>query len=542
MPRSGVKNVYAHTNGGYYAAVSVDGVLKQCSVRRTIEEAAADVPALLEEQRLAKIARRKRRADDEAEEREQHADELEANMEMSGDSQAKDGLSRQFLKLALQGKECVAVDGVEYSHDVHVCRRMDDLGFDPELDVEFDDDVPTLVIELKSTSSLYQSNGSMDNPRLRFTGIDYADKRAALVVMLYIPKDVEEATQESLTRVRFWYKHAFGWSPKYGKFKPTLHGGNDASNRPVPGHLLGEKIANEVKRIGGLFGLIRYGDRSRYFKSDLHRIGQRAIDAFEAQVLLPLGARFIPPESGLEGDAVDRRIAFSSGDIKAAQVKHVSNAEGQAGFSANLKRHRGSYKDGDGNRVEKKRPYHVDDGVELFIFVLLDDDGNVAEYWCATQEDMLGADPSERLITDADGVRGVLGTYVHPLVEDKERLGDTVENNSSQDTGAIRTRAWVRSLGPIEDAAAAKERKANLDTARRALRLSAKAERASVAAAAAAAAAEKAAAAAAAAGQSTVNNHNTFNVTVNNHYATLDSESNKRLRLSGDIRGFFGRK
>eukprot|EP00966_Prymnesium_polylepis_P270905 6258638-Prymnesium_polylepis.1 len=346
---------------------------------------------------------------------------------------------------------------------------MDDLGFDPELDVEFDDDVPTLVIELKSTSRLKKHNGSMDNPNLEFTGIDYADKRAALVVMLYIPKDVTEATQESLTRVKFWYKHAFGWAPKRGVFEPTLYGGNDASNRPIPGHLLGEKVANEVNRMATRNGLIRYGDRSRYFKSDLHRIGQRAIDAFEAQVLLPQGARFIPPESGLEGDAIDRRIAFSSGDIKAAQVKHVSKTEDCTGFYANLKRHHGTYRDGDGNHVLKHRPYHVDDGIELFIFVLLDDDGNMAEYWCATQEDMLGADQSERLITGANGVRGVCGMFVHPLVEDKERLGDTVENNSSQDTGAIRTRAWVRSLGPIEDADVAKERKASFDVARRAL-------------------------------------------------------------------------
>ena len=32
-------------------------------------------------------------------------------------------------------------------------------------------------------------------------------------------------------------------------------------------------------------------------------------------------AGFIPPESGLEGDAIDRRIQFSGGDVKTAQVK-----------------------------------------------------------------------------------------------------------------------------------------------------------------------------------------------------------------------------
>eukprot|EP00966_Prymnesium_polylepis_P269284 6221176-Prymnesium_polylepis.2 len=202
MPKSGVKHVRAHTNG-YYAQVRINGVLKQRPLCRTIEEAAAYLPALLEEKRLAKIARRKRQADDEAEEREQHADELEANMKTYGDNQAKDGLSRQFVKLALQDTDCVAVDGVEYSHDVHACRRMDDLGFDPELDVELDVDVPTLALELKSTSSPTKTHGSMNNPQLSFKGIDYADKRAALVVMLYIPDDVKKATRESLSRVKF---------------------------------------------------------------------------------------------------------------------------------------------------------------------------------------------------------------------------------------------------------------------------------------------------------------------------------------------------
>ena len=152
---------------------------------------------------------------------------------------------------------------------------------------------------------------------------------------------------------------------------------------------------------------------ARVFKSETTRIGQRAIDAFEMQVLLPQGACFIPPESGLEGDAIDRRIQFNSGAVKTAQVKHVHVPAGQAGFYTNLFRRNGRFTK-DGNSVDKLRPYSVADKIDLFIFVILDGDGNMAEYWAATTADMLGNDPSESLITDGDRAYGVTGIHIHP--------------------------------------------------------------------------------------------------------------------------------
>ena len=530
------KHVY-RTGTGFSAKVRVGGVLKRGRVRATVAEAEEEAKTFKQEQRIAKIERKRQRASDVASTREEHAKELDANMEKHGDSQAKDGRSRDLVKLALEGSDVVVVDGVEYSHDLHLCLRADDLGFDPELDVELDDDVPTLVVELKSTSWLRPNDGKMDNPRLKFQGVHYGDERATLVVMLYIPEDVQEVTRESLAKVRFWYQHAFSWRPKNGVYEPTLYGGNDASGRAIPGHLLGEKLASELRRMSRLSGLIRYGDRSRVFKSETTRIGQRAIDAFEMQVLLPQGACFIPPESGLEGDAIDRRIQFNSGAVKTAQVKHVHVPAGQAGFYTNLFRRNGRFTK-DGNSVDKLRPYSVADKIDLFIFVILDGDGNMAEYWAATTADMLGNDPSESLITDGDRAYGVTGIHIHPNLEDKARLGDLVENGD-QDAGAVRTRQWIQSLGPIENPVAALARKANIDAARRALRLSAKAQKAADAAAAAAAAAAEAASAA---GPSTVNNHNTINLTINNNYSAPPvDERSRSLRQAGDIRGFFSK-
>eukprot|EP00966_Prymnesium_polylepis_P014431 333076-Prymnesium_polylepis.1 len=131
------------------------------------------------------------------------------------------------------------------------------MGFDRELDVEPDDEVPTLVLELKSTSALKSHGRHMQNPNLEFGGIDYANERATLVLMLYIPEDVTEATTETLKQLKFWYKHAFNWRPKSGVYVPTLYGGNDASNRPIPGRLLGEKLVHELERMARANGLIR---------------------------------------------------------------------------------------------------------------------------------------------------------------------------------------------------------------------------------------------------------------------------------------------
>ena len=114
MPVSGVKNVYAYRNK-WRAMVYVDGAARYGPERRTIDEAAVDATPMREEQRRAKIARRQQQASDFVAVRTKHAEEMEANMDMFRDNQAKDGLSRAFVKLALQGSSVVAVDGVEYS-------------------------------------------------------------------------------------------------------------------------------------------------------------------------------------------------------------------------------------------------------------------------------------------------------------------------------------------------------------------------------------------------------------------------------------------
>ena len=88
-----------------------------------------------------------------------------------------------------------------------------------------------------------------------------------------------------------------------------------------------------------------------------------------------------------------------------------------------------------------------------------------------------------------------------------------------------RSRTWVRSLGQIvavDEAAALKQK---VDADRRALRLSAKAERA------------------AAAGPSTVNhvtNITNNNVAINCAAASTSDAEHVTKRLRGDIRGFFG--
>jgi hypothetical protein len=116
---------------------------------------------------------------------------------------------------------------------------------------------------------------------------------------------------------------------------------------------------------------------------------------------------------------------------------------------------------------------------------------------------------------------------LHSKFEDKARLGDAVANGA-QDGMAVRTRAWVQSLGPIEPPAEAAKRKATAVQERRALRLSAKAARAAQAAAQAPAPAPA---------PVINNNYITINNTNHNHLC-MDEESVKRRRL-GDISGFF---
>lgn len=178
------------------SAMSIDGKMTYGTTRDTVAEAEDDAKKLKEEQKAAKVQRRQVYADEAAAVREEHADHLQAGMELGGGAQDADRLSRDFVVLALQGSNVVCVPGVEYSKDVHIFRAEDDLGFDSKLDVEPDDAVPTLVVELKSSSCLRPQHGNMDNPAVHFQGIDYANEDATIVLMMYIPEDIKEATPE----------------------------------------------------------------------------------------------------------------------------------------------------------------------------------------------------------------------------------------------------------------------------------------------------------------------------------------------------------
>jgi hypothetical protein len=263
--------------------------------------------------------------------------------------------------------------------------------------------------------------------------------------------------------------------------------GRDASTRGASLSLLASTITKELRR--NRDGLRPYGERKRKFKSEKHRLGQRAIDAFEDQVLRPAGMRFVPPSDGCEGGAEDRGIIFTDGSRKSAQIKKARLDDGVAGFCVDMARHDNSIRREDGSKKMRKRPYAVSDGVEIFIYVALDDDENVGTYWAAMIDDLLGDGPIDRLITD-EVAEGVTGFHVHPRVEDKARLHDGVENKVNRDEMAVRTRKWVDALGPVVPPAQAAELKKRADADRRALRLSAKASRAAAAAAAAAARAE----------------------------------------------------
>jgi hypothetical protein len=491
------KGVCRNTNGnGYRARCSVDGKLEEGTTRATVEEAVADHAAMKVCQKAAAIERRKATAAARVAEREEHAAHINASQETYGDNLAKDGFARALLRRALEGHgEVGVVDGVEYSIDQHAYFKADDLGFDSELDVELDDVVPTLGIELKLSTSLQPSNGSMDNPHIAFKNIRYAGERATIVLMIYVPDcfDVNDTSSEKLDRVlerfsgaKFWYQFATkqGFA-KCGEYTPSLHGGHDASTRGVPLSSLASTIAKELRR--NRDGLRPYGERKRKFKSEDHRLGQCAIDAFEDQVLRPVGARFVPPADGCEGGPEDRGIVFADASRKSAQIKKVRLNDGLAGFHANMSRRDKSIRRRDGSMKKLTRPYAVNDGVDLFIYVALDDEENVGTYWAATTDDLLGGGSLDRLITD-ESACGVTCLYVHPKIDDKARLGDTVENGH-QDSMAVRTRAWVDALGPVLPPTQAAELKRTADIDRRALRLSAKASRAAAAAARAEAAA-----------------------------------------------------
>jgi len=477
------KNLCQRSDGKKWCAlVSVEGKAQWGPSRATLAEAEADKEALKAQQRDGAVQRRQEQADKEQAVRDANADHLAANQAIHGGNNDMDRLSRDFVMLALLGTDVVGVPGVEYSKDMHLFRRADDLGFDPDLDIEPDDAVPTLVAELKSTSQKKEHNGTMTNPKVQFQGLFYSKDKATIVVMFYIPDDIKTATVETLARVKFWWEIALGWAPKNGEYKRSLNGGSDPNSRPIPGHRLGEVLRRQVhRRVGEPNGLLPYGERKRVFKNAKHAKGQAVIDAIEMQVLLPMDARLLPPAGGGEGGAADCRIAFADGTTPNAQAKaaRLDKRGHNSGFYVGLNRHDGSIVNADGSTSELFKPYTKGENA-WYLFGVLDADGvGIAEYWAPTEADLLGEHVSERLITDADGNRGVTSLFVHPKVEDKARLGDLVPNGANQANDRTeRTRRWLRKLGPILPLAEAQALKALADTARRAERLAAKAARA----------------------------------------------------------------
>ena len=152
-----------------------------------------------------------------------------------------------------------------------------------------------------------------------------------------------------------------------------------------------------------------------------------------------------------------------------------------------MRRKYGSIRNADGIRIQLSKPYKEGENA-WYLFGVLDADGiGLAEYWAPTEADLLGEDVSERLITDADGHRGVRSLYVHTNIEDRARLGDVVPSATARPTICPSARAaGCARLGPILPLAEAQELKAQKDAARLQARLAAKAERIAQAAAAAA--------------------------------------------------------
>eukprot|EP00966_Prymnesium_polylepis_P264270 6104967-Prymnesium_polylepis.2 len=459
---------------GYGAQCRIGGKKVFGKRRSTVEEATADYRAMKIIQKETKIRRKLERVDAAAAERETHADHIAESHATYADSLAKDGLGRAILKHAFADHPTVgAVDGVEYAIDAHLYMKQDDMGFDAELDAELDDLVPTLAVELKVAQSQQYDK---DDGRVSFNSIHYAGQKATIVLMMYVPEGYATASADALSVTKFWYEFAADFTPSHGQQKYALHDVANPERRGRPGHTLADTLAREVHRLHRLGALVPYGQRSRKFESKEHAVGQRVIDAIEDQVLRPQGARFAPSESGCEGDACDRVVVFADGTRKSAQVKKARRGR-KAGFYVNMRVHNGSIRRGDGTKKMLTRPYSIADAVDLFLFGVLDHDGNLAEYWAPTQADLLGNGTEERLITDSEGV-GVKAFNVHPLPEDKERLNDLVRNGQGRDDLAIRTRRWLRQLGPIETPERAAALKAKAISERRAVRLGAKVGRA----------------------------------------------------------------
>ena len=449
------KCVRLEPNGKFLAQVCVGGKRKCGTTRDTLAEAEADAAQLFAEQKAAKA---KKQADNDtarANKHAEHVDELEANDAAHGGDCELDGLSRDILKLALADSHLGAADNVEYGLvDSSVYARANDMGFNSNVDYELDEGVPTFAIQLKAARSSQPCNDKMDKPQVVFGNVNHYNHPGLLVLMLYIPPGVEApVTRDDLKKIKFWYDYGAKLTGlKNGSKVHMLKGGRTADSVPKSGLQLRDTIEREFRNQEKHNGLVPYGVRARLFENPdgTHAKGQAAADALRRQVLNPLGALLLPPADGREGGASDVRIHIPGGEPKTAQFKHVHLRAAQAGFSTDLSRHAGSYSDAEGEKKSIHKPYTVGEN-DLYVFVFLDERKDLAEYWCATETDMVGDpdDITQRLISDANGKGGVMGTYVHPLPEDKERLGDTVPNKLNDDDTAARTRKWVQSIGRI---------------------------------------------------------------------------------------------
>jgi hypothetical protein len=454
------KCVRLEPNGKFRAQVCVGGKIKGGTTRDTLAEAEADAAQLFAEQKAAKAKKQAGNDTARANERAEHVDELEANDARNGGDCELDGLSRDILKLALADSHLGAADNVEYGLvDSSVYARANDMGFDLMRDYELDEGVPTFSIQLKATRLLHPQNGTMDNPQVEFGKVNHYNHPGLLVLMLYIPPGVEApVTRDDLKKIKFWYEYGKKLARGCKQKRNSLKGGRTADSVPKTGLQLRDMIEREFRNQENNNGLVPYGARARLFQipdGDTAK-GQAAIDALRRQVLNPLGALLLPPADGREGGASDMRIHIPGGEPKTAQVKHVPLVPGRAGFYASLRRHAGSYRDATtGEKKRTHKPYKVGEN-DLYVFVRLDDDNNLAEYWCATEADMVGNGDDVRLISDNEGNGGVTALLVHPQTTDKTRLGDTHQNNLSRDDTAVRTRQWIQSLGPILPPDAAK--------------------------------------------------------------------------------------
>jgi hypothetical protein len=445
--------VYQRPSGKFMAKVCVGGAEKCGKCRATLEAAIADAEELKRQQRAAKNARVDARDTTRAAVRAAHADELAANTATYGGVQDTDGLSREVLALAMRGSSHLGVaNNAEYAKvDASVYDATEWLVYDPNTDYELHPTVLTLSIQLKATRALQpQKSGNL---RAQFKHVGhYGDMPGLWVVMMYIPEGIVSPVKVSdLDRIKVWFARGVDLKGHVQK-KYTLS--SNATTKPIAASQLHSVVEGWFADQEAASALVPYASRSRVFEAgpkSRHAKGQAAIDAFERQVLRPMGARLLAPEDGREGGACDVRIRFKDGRVRTAQVKRVRLADGRnAGFRANLYRHCGSIRDANNKTVWLYRPYRVGES-ELYVFVLLDAKNHVAEYWCATEPELVGTDATDAYLADANGKGGRQGIYVHPFSEDKARLGDTTPNKEDQDAGPQRTRQWIQWLGPIVD-------------------------------------------------------------------------------------------